>query len=356
MQASITKLETQVGQLATIVHERVQGTFPSQPDINPQNSEHAKAIRTLRSGKSYGPQENDAPNAGHTEDHVKKSGEEVDITSNKPKIVPPTSSIIAVAEKPKEESYTPSLPFPQRVHKQRKDQHMFDILEIFKKVQINIPLLQAIQQLPSYVKFLKDACTNKRKFAAHEKVMLTEECSAVLLKKLPPKLKDPGSFTIPCIIGDVQFDKAFLDLGSSINLMPLSIFQRLGIGELKSTIVSLQLADRSVTYPKGIIEDVLIRVKQFMFPADFFVLDMEEDHDIPLLLGRPFLATAGTLIDVQQGTLTLRVQGESIEFKVFKDAKKSGDLEECSRIDLLDPIGNVNYLENIRRFYSLTQG
>ncbi|XP_021799895.1 uncharacterized protein LOC110744239 [Prunus avium] len=287
MQASITKLETQVGQLATIVHERAQGTFPSQPEINPRKSEHAKAIRTLRSGKSYGPQENDAPNAGHAEDHVKKSGEE-----------------------------------------------------------INIPLLQAIQQLPSYAKFLKDACTNKRKFAAHEKVMLTEECSAVLLKKLPPKLKDPGSFTIPCIIGDVQFDKAFLDLGSSINLMPLSIFQRLGIGELKSTTVSLQLADRSVTYPKGIIEDVLIRVKQFVFPADFFVLDMEEDHDIPLLLGRPFLATAGTLIDVQQGTLTLRVQGESIEFKVFEDAKKPGDLEECSRIDLLDPIGHVNYLEN----------
>ncbi|KAI5323978.1 hypothetical protein L3X38_033051 [Prunus dulcis] len=129
--------------------------------------------------------------------------------------------------------------------------------------------------------------------------MLTEECSVVLLKKLPPKLKDLGSFTIPCIIGDVQFDKAFLDLGSSINLMPLSIFQQLGIGELRSTTVCLQLADRSVTYPKGIIDEVLIRVKQFVFPVDF-VLDMEEGHDIPLLLCRPFLAIAGTLIDVQQ--------------------------------------------------------
>ncbi|CAB4312999.1 unnamed protein product [Prunus armeniaca] len=141
MQVSINKLETQVGQLATIVHDRVYGTFPSQPEINPRNSKHAKAIRTLQSGKSYGPQENGAPNAGHAEDHVKKSGEDVDITSNKPKIVLPTSSITATAKKPKEESYTPSLPFPHRVHKQRKDQHTFDILVIFKKVQINILLL-----------------------------------------------------------------------------------------------------------------------------------------------------------------------------------------------------------------------
>jgi hypothetical protein len=342
MQASITKLETQVGQLATIVHERVQGTFPSQPEINPRNSEHAKAIRTLRSGKSYGPKENDIPNAGHVGDHVEKSGEDVDITYDKQKTVPPTSSTTITAEKP----YMPPLPFPHRVHKQKKDQHMFDILEIFKKVHINIPLLQAIQQLPSYAKFLKDACTNKRKFAPHEKVLLTEECSAVLLKKLPPKLKDPGSFTIPCIVGDVQFDKAFLDLGSSINLMPFSIFQRLGIGELKSTSVSLQLADRSVTYPKGIIEDVLIKVKQFVLPADFLVLDMEEDREIPLLLGRPFLATAGTLIDVQQGTLTLRVQDESVEFKVFEAVKKPGDLEECSRIDIVETLAHANFLAN----------
>ncbi|CAL8161483.1 unnamed protein product [Prunus armeniaca] len=240
MQASINKLET-------------QGTFPSQPEINPRNSKHAKAIRTLRSGKSYGPQENGAPNAGHAEDHVKKSGEDVDITSNKPKIVLPTSSITATTKKPKEESYTPSLPFPHHVHKQRKDQHMFDIL---------------------------DACTNKRIFSPHEKVLLTEECSAMLLKKLPPKLKDPGS-----------------------------------IGKLKSTSVSLQLADRSVTYSKGIIEDMLIKVKQFVLPADFLVLNMEEDRDIPLLLGHPFLAT-------------------------------TGDLEECNSIDIVETLAHANFLAN----------
>ena len=111
-------------------------------------------------------------------------------------------------------------------------------------------------------------------------------------------------------------------------------------------ILYLDFADRPVTYPKGIIEDVLIRLKQFVLPADFFILDMVEDHDFPLLLGRPFLTVAGTLKDVQQGTLTLRVQGESIELKVFKAVKKLRDLEECDRVDLLDPIVHVNYLEN----------
>ncbi|KAI5321013.1 hypothetical protein L3X38_040721 [Prunus dulcis] len=114
----------------------------------------------------------------------------------------------------------------------------------------------------------------------------------------------------------------------------------------KYEIRHLDFADRPVTYPKGIIEDMLMRLKQFVFPADFFILDMVEDHDIPLLLGRPFVTGARTLKDVQQGTLTLRVQGESIEFKVFEAVKKLRDLEECDPIDLLDPIVQVNYLEN----------
>ncbi|KAI5347437.1 hypothetical protein L3X38_015316 [Prunus dulcis] len=114
----------------------------------------------------------------------------------------------------------------------------------------------------------------------------------------------------------------------------------------KYEVLYLDFADRPVTYPKGIIEDVLIRLKQFVFPADFFILDMVEDHDFPLLLGWPFLTVAGTLKDVQQGTLTLRVQGKSIEFKVFEAVKKLRDLEEYDRIDLLDPIVHVNYLEN----------
>ncbi|XP_022891857.1 uncharacterized protein LOC111406708 [Olea europaea var. sylvestris] len=135
-------------------------------------------------------------------------------------------------------------------------------LEVFKKLYINIPFAEALVQMPSYAKFLKDILSNKRKLGDHEIVMLTEECSARTQRKLPPKLKDPGT---------------------------------------KATTVTLQLADRSLTHPRGVIEDVLVKVEKFIFLADFMILDMEEDKDVPLILGRLFLATGRALIDVQNG-------------------------------------------------------
>ncbi|KAL0437663.1 UNVERIFIED_CONTAM: Retrovirus-related Pol polyprotein from transposon opus [Sesamum radiatum] len=143
---------------------------------------------------------------------------------------------------------------------------------------------------------------------------LSHDCQ----NKLPPKLKDPGSFSIPCTIGGSNFDKALCDLGASINLMPYSIFEKLGMHELTPTIVTLQLADRSIKYPRGIIEDVLVKVGKFVIPVDFVVLDMEEDTNTPLILGRPFLATGKALIDVQKGQLTLRINDDEVVFNVFK--------------------------------------
>ena len=140
---------------------------------------------------------------------------------------------------------------------------------MFKKLHINIPFAEALAQMPKYAKFMKEILRNKRKLEDHETVMLNEECSAILLNKLPPKLKDPGSFTIPCTIGNSYFEKALCDLGASINLMPLSVFRTLGLGEPKPTSVSLQLADRSIKYPRGVIEDMLLKVKKLYFPADF---------------------------------------------------------------------------------------
>ena len=173
-------------------------------------------------------------------------------------------------------------------------------MEVFKKLQINIPFADALEQMPTYVKFMKDILSKKRRLEEYETIALTEECSAIIQKKLPQKLKDPGSFTIPCTIGNAVFERALCDLGASINLMPLSIFRRLGLGEAKPTTVTLQLADRSLKHHRGIIEDVLVKVDKFIFPADFIVLDMEEDKEIPIILGRPFLATGRALIDVQK--------------------------------------------------------
>ena len=126
-------------------------------------------------------------------------------------------------------------------------------------------------------------------------------------KKVPPKLQDLGSFTIPFSIGNQVSSKAQCDLGASINLMPLSMFKRLRLGEPKSTIISLQLADRSYQHPQGIIENVLVKVGKFIFPAYFVILDMAEDDKVPIILGRPFLAMRKAQINVQEGELKLRV-------------------------------------------------
>ncbi|XP_074377771.1 uncharacterized protein LOC141719295 [Apium graveolens] len=138
---------------------------------------------------------------------------------------------------------------------------------------------------------MKGILSRKLKLEELETVAKTEECSAVLQQKLPPKLKDPGSFTIACTIGNLSFDKGLCDLGASINMMPLSVFMQLGLPDPKPTNMSLQLADRSITYPRGIVEDVLVKVDKIIFPVDFVILDFEEDKKVPIILGRPFLAT-----------------------------------------------------------------
>ncbi|XP_062114199.1 uncharacterized protein LOC133825248 [Humulus lupulus] len=142
--------------------------------------------------------------------------------------------------------------------------------------------------MPNYVKFLKDILTNKRSLGEFEMVALNEGCSAIWKNKIPPKLKDPGSFTIPCSIGGRDVGRAHCDLVASINLMPMSVLKKLGIGEAKPTTVTLQLADHSMAHSEGKIEDVIVQVDKFIFPADFIILDYEADRDVPIILGRPF--------------------------------------------------------------------
>ena len=174
----------------------------------------------------------------------------------------------------------------------------------------------------SYVKFMKKILVYKKKFEEYGTIALTEECSTILQKKLPSKLQDPGSFSIPFSIGNRVSDKALCDLGASINLMSLSMFKRLRLGELKSTTITLQLADQ---HPRSIIENVLVKVGKFIFPADFIILDMEEDDTVPIILGRPFLATGKAQINVQEGELKLRVQGDEVTFHVFQPTKHPDD-------------------------------
>ncbi|XP_073153784.1 uncharacterized protein [Henckelia pumila] len=187
---------------------------------------------------------------------------------------------------------------------------------------------------------MKDVMLRKRKLEEFETVKLTKECSAILKKKIPQKLKDPEIFTIPCIIGGATVNRALCDLGASINLMYLSIFRSLELGEVKPTTITLHLADRSLNYPLGVVEDVLVKVDKFIFPADFVVLDMEEDQDVPLILGRPLLATDIALIDVQESELTLQVGGEAVTLNIYNTMKYQDEVHSCNHIDLF------NFYEN----------
>ncbi|XP_065623858.1 uncharacterized protein LOC112035328 [Quercus suber] len=197
--------------------------------------------------------------------------------------------------------YKPVPPFPQGLVESRKYEQNKNLYETFRRCEVNIPLLDAIKQVPHYAKFLKELCTIKRKqkLKRCEKVRVGKNVFAVIKKKkLPAKCKDPGMFTIPCTIGNTQLEKAMLDLGASINIMPHSIYASLKLGPLNKTSVAIQLADRSIAYPKGVVEDVLVQVNDLVFPADFYVLDMEnDDQTTPILLGRPFLKISKTKID-----------------------------------------------------------
>ncbi|CAN6581514.1 unnamed protein product [Malus baccata var. baccata] len=267
---AIENLERQMSQLASLMGQQHQpGRLPSQTVVNP-NVEQMN-VMTLRSGKEVFEQD---------------------------------------------EASTET----EKFMKSKKEQTDKEILDTFRKVQVNLPLLDAIKQVPKYAKFLKELCMNKRRFNDQETVALSDEVSAVLQRKLPPKLNDAGNFTIPCVIGGKEFGRALCDLGASINLMPYSVYESLNLGDLKETKVVIQLADRSNRYPKGLLEDVLVQVNELIFPADFFVLEMEHDPmptALPLILGRPFLRTARTKIDVYDGTLTMEIEAESVKFRIF---------------------------------------
>ncbi|XP_022927949.1 uncharacterized protein LOC111434773 [Cucurbita moschata] len=229
-------------------------------------------------------------------------------------------------------THTPSPPFPQRIKRKKEEAHFEKFMDIRKEIHINIPLVEALKQMPNYVKFLKNLLTNRRKFEEFKVVSLNEECSAILKNKIPLKKKYPRSFTIPVSIGGKELGRTLCDLGASINLMPLSIYKELGIGEARSTTVTLQLADRSITYPEGKIKDILIQVDKFIFPADFIILDYEADHDVPIILGGAFLKTERTLVDVYKGTITLRMGDQKVEFNINDNMKYLVVIEECSAV------------------------
>ncbi|KAJ9557173.1 LOW QUALITY PROTEIN: hypothetical protein OSB04_011787 [Centaurea solstitialis] len=379
-QASIRNLETQISQLASTQANRPAGTLPSNTEIpRASGKEHVKAM-TLRDGKELegplgkasGPQprtESKRKSRPRHMDHTlptipeepEASPEPLGNSETTPEPVSISTNTTPIgsyhsfrddSEKITESTKTtgsqdPScstsksvikpiplyVPYPQRLRNQKEELQFKKFLDVFRELHINIPFVEAIEHMPLYAKFLKDILSKKKKFNDFETVAFSEGYEALMTKNIPPKLKDPGCFPIPCSIGGKPIRKALCDLGASINLMPLSVFNSLGIGEVRPTSVTILLANKTIAYPKGKIEDVLVQVDKFIFPADFIILDFEADKDIPILLGRPFLATGRTLIDVQKGELTMRLQDQEITFNMFNSMKYPNDMEDCCTLN-----------------------
>ncbi|XP_052622559.1 uncharacterized protein LOC111893635 [Lactuca sativa] len=286
--ASIKNLEKQVSQLAISISKlESQGKLPAQTETN---ARHNVCAITLRSGKGY-----DGPKLSIdqkeeeivVEETTKEEKEEKKTIEKKPFI--------------SNSKATPA-PFPERLKSTKKEREENEIMQMFKRVQINIPLLEVIKQVPRYARFLKDLCVSKKKLKGNQVVTVGDHVFAVLQKRMPPKCKDPGT--------------------------------------LSKTGVIIQLADRSLVHPKGVLEDVLVQVDEFVFLTDFYVLDIGDD-DSPssssILLGRPFLKTSKTKIDVYNGTLSMEFDGEVINFNVHEAKKTPFDVQSVNFVNLINP-------------------
>ncbi|XP_021861864.1 uncharacterized protein [Spinacia oleracea] len=229
-------------------------------------------------------------------DHV-VSPNKVETDDSRPKEATPLQPLV------------PKLPYPQRFARQRLDAHFAKVLEMISKLHITIPFMDAIKKMPTYSQFLKKILSGKRDCDVKEMVNLTESCRSIILNQMPPKLKDPGSSYIPCAIKKLE-----IDLGASVSLMPYSVFTKLEVGDLVPTNITLQLVDCSVKYLIGKIEDVPLRVGKFVIPVDFVVLDIDEDVHVPIILGWPFLAMEGGIVDVKQEKITLKDGENSLVF------------------------------------------
>ena len=305
LQAEISQkydnLQYSISRLSNKKQVQEKGKFPSQTQPNPRglhevssssepNSrmDEVKVIITLRSGKEL---KQPAPEA------VKK-GQEAEETEPEEEVIKQTA----------EKNSTPP-PFPQAQKAKKKAINQAEMLEVLRQVKVNIPLVDMIKQVPTYAKFLKDLCTVKRGLNVDKKAFLTEQGSAIIQCKTPMKSKDSGCPTISINIGGTCVENALLDLGESVNLLPYSMYKQFRLGELKPTSITLSLANRSIKIPKGTVEDVLIQVDKFYYPVDFVVLDTEPAatgaNYVPIILGRPFLATSNAIINCRHGVMQL---------------------------------------------------
>ncbi|GKA06597.1 reverse transcriptase domain-containing protein [Tanacetum coccineum] len=318
------------------------GTLPSQTVTNPR--QQINAI-TTRSGKTLEepsiplvpspdvskpqkePEQNPEtstekvqnPNLENTA-HVPSPGEEDSIFMEIPK--PKAKKTVNLDPNPN--SYPSKLPYPERMKVREHDKPSAQysrFLKMFKQLRLEIGLKDALVEMPKFNKWLSSLLRNKEKLEEIAITTVNAECSAIIMNKVPEKLEDPGKFLIPCALQELKRTSALADSGASINLLPYSIYKKLELEALTPTRMTLELANRSISHPLGIAEDVVVRVDDFTFLADFVVVNFEPDPRVPIILGRPFLRTAKALIDLYEEKLTLRVGKDELVYYADKSEK-----------------------------------
>ncbi|XP_050885706.1 uncharacterized protein LOC127091186 [Lathyrus oleraceus] len=303
--ATIKNLETQVGQLSKQLADQHKGTFSVNTQDNPK--EHCKSIQTC-SGRKIDMGISDEVEEEEIVVENEKEKDEIEVEKNvEGELVEKEKLEKEEVEKKNREEKNKknqkgkdklnnipiqNFSYPHAPSKKYNARNYVQFLNIFSRLQIKIPFFEALEQMPTYAKLMKDILTKKRRYKDQEIITIDASYSAIIQRTPPWKESSQGRVTLSVFICNEYISKALIDLGSTINLILLSVVQRLGNIEMKSTKMTLQLADKSRTRPHGIIEDVLIKVDKFFFPIDFVVINMEEDDDTPLIIGRPFMKTA----------------------------------------------------------------
>lgn len=334
-QATIQNLERDIGRMSQLLVERPPGTLPANTQVNPNNgqirNEHVNAIVT-RSGLTINPEIPKSPVVSPSKVLQVPIDEETEVV-DKEKIDPPKKY-----EQPPLKKYVPPVPYPNALRQDKLAAQYQKFADMMKQISINMPLAEVLKGMPNYGKFLKDLISSKGKYQEVASLFVTEECTKILKKqKMPPKLGDPGSFTIPCIFENSEAYDALADLGASVNLMPHSLFLKLGLGDLKPTRMAIRFANQSYDSPIGIAEDIPVTVGPITFPVDFVILEMREDTKVPIILGRPFLNTADAIIHVQKEKLSIGVGDERIICHIDKAMKQPKSTDDtCYSIDIID--------------------
>ncbi|GJV68683.1 reverse transcriptase domain-containing protein [Tanacetum coccineum] len=319
------------------------GSLPSNIVANPRGD--LKAI-TTRSGVSYDgptipPTSSPLPKEMERKPEATKDKVQPTSSGSTTHVQPPVVQVpipepnVALKPNPK-----PLIPYPSRLNDQKLQEkannQMLKFLQIFQRLHFDLSFTDSLLHMPKFASTFKSLLSKKEKLFELANTPLNENSSAVLLKKLPENLRDPGKFLIPCDFSELVECLDLADLGASINLMHLSVWKKLSLSELTPTRMTLELANRSVAYPVGVAEDVFVKVGKFHFPTDFVVVDYDVDPRVPLILGIPFLRTTRALIDVHGEDLTLRVNDEAITFNVGHTSRYSRNYESVNQINVID--------------------